>query len=424
MSKFSAFTHKQRKANACMKSHLDKTLEKRLNEYGQEHLFPILESLTEEEMIRFSEELLAVDFEIFERAKHFEEKTYETLTPIPIFHAKRAEEEKEELENIGLRAIAAGKVGAVLLCGGQGTRLGYPHAKGMFNIGITKEMPIFSLHFEYLCEVAKRAGKWFPIYIMTSVYNRKEIEAFLQEHSFFGYEPSAVRFFTQNMAPATDFEGKLYQNSPSSLVLSPDGNGGWYSSLISEGFSDDIRENGLEWFNVVAIDNVLQKTADPCFIGAVIKENAACGAKVVKKATPDERIGLICQNDGHPAVIEYFELDRLKKEKAVCTEEMEYGVILNYLFRVDEMEKTLSQKLPVHKARKKIPYYRDGEYVKPETENGFKYEMLATDLVERMASCLAYEIVREREFAPAKNATGIDSVESAREMLLALGYEL
>ena len=154
------------------------------------------------------------------------------------------------------------------------------------------------------------------------------------------------------------------------------------------------------------------------------KALAACGAKVVKKATPDERIGLICQNNDRPAVIEYFELDRLKKEKSISADGMEYGVILNYLFRTEEMEKTLSQKLPVHKARKKIPYYRDGEYVKPETENGFKYEMLATDLVERMDSCLAYEIVREHEFAPVKNRTGIDSVESAREMLLALGYEL
>ena len=407
-----------------MKSYLDETLEKRLNQYGQQHLLKDFEKLTEEEKLRFSEELLAVDFEIFERAKHFEEKSYGALAPLPIFYAERAEKEKDELEKIGLRAIAEGKIGAVLLCGGQGTRLGYPHAKGMFNIGLTKEMPIFSLHFGYLRTVAKRAGKWFPVYIMTSVYNREEIEAFLKERSFFGYEPSAVRFFTQNTAPATDFEGKLYQNSPSSLVLSPDGNGGWFSSLVSEGYLNDVKENGLEWLNVIAIDNVLQRTADPRFIGAVIRENAVCGAKVVKKATPDERIGLICKNDGHPAVIEYFELDRLKKEKSVSADGMEYGVILNYLFRVDEMEKTLSQKLPVHKARKKIPYYRDGEYMKPETENGFKYEMLATDLVERMDSCLAYEIVREREFAPVKNRTGIDSVESARAMLLALGYEL
>ena len=403
-----------------MKSCVEKILEK----YDQEHLLLDFERLTEEEKNHFSDEIYAVDFDIFERAKRFEAKTYENLAPMPIFYAERAEKEKEELEEIGLRTIAEGKVGAVLLCGGQGTRLGYPHAKGMFNIGLTKEVSIFSLHFGYLCSVAKRAGAWFPIYIMTSVYNREEIEAFLKEHSFFGYESSMVYFFTQNMSPATDFEGKLYQSSPSSLALSPDGNGGWFSALASEGYLDKIKALGVEWLNVISIDNVLQRTADPRFIGAVIRENAVCGAKVVKKATPDERIGLICQNNDHPSVIEYFELDRLKKEKSVSADGMEYGVILNYLFRTDEMEKTLSQKLPVHKARKKIPYYRDGKYVKPETENGFKYEMLATDLVERMDSCLAYEIVREHEFAPVKNATGIDSVESAREMLLAQGYEL
>lgn len=403
-----------------MKSHLKEILEKQ----GQKHLLSDFEMLTEEEKQKFSKELYGIDFDIFERSKSLEEKHYDTLSPMPIFYADRAETEKEELERIGLREITKGKIGAVLLCGGQGTRLGYPHAKGMFNIGLTKEISIFSLHFGYLCEIAKRAEAWFPIYIMTSIYNRKEIEEFLKEHSFFGYESSRVYFFMQNMAPSTDFEGKIYQSSPSSLALSPDGNGGWFSSLVSEGYLEDIKEKGLEWLNVIAIDNVLQKTADPRFIGAVIRENATCGAKVVKKATPDERVGLICLNDGKPSVIEYFELERLKKENAVSTEQMEHGVILNYLFRVDEMEKTLSQKLPVHKARKKIPYYRNGEYVKPETENGFKYEMLATDLVERMDSCLAYEIVRENEFAPVKNATGIDSVESAREMLLKQGYEL
>ena len=279
------------------------------------------------------------------------------------------------------------------------------------------------MHFRYLTEVARKAGIWFPIYIMTSVYNRAEIEDFLKEKAFFGYEPSAICFFEQNMAPSTDFEGKLYRSSPSSLVLSPDGNGGWFSSLVSNGLLDGIKKRGVEWLNVISIDNVLQRTVDPLFVGATLSANACCGAKVVKRSDPDERIGLICENGGHPSVIEYYELDRLKKENTVSVEGLDYGVILNYLFKVGEMEKTLSSPLPVHRARKKIPYY-DGEYRTPEKENGFKYETLATDLVERMPSCLAYEILREKEFAPVKNLTGVDSVDTAREMLLRQGYEL
>ena len=398
-------------------------LRERLCAAGQAHLLSDFEKLSEEEKERLACEIAGVDFGIIERAESFERKSYERLESIPIFSAERAEREKDVLEAEGLRAIAAGQVGAVLLCGGQGTRLGYPHSKGMFNIGVTKEVSIFSLHFRYLSEVAARAGAPFPIYIMTSVYNRCEIEDFLKEKSFFGYDPSLVCFFEQNMAPSTDFDGKLYRSSPSSLVLSPDGNGGWFSSLVSCGCLEGIRKRGVEWLNVVSIDNVLQKTVDPRFVGATLSRSAQCGAKVVKRSNPDERIGLICRNGGHPSVIEYYELDRLKKENTVIPKELEYGVILNYLFKVTEMEKTLSSPLPVHRARKKIPYY-DGEYRTPETENGFKYETLATDLVERMPDCLAYEILREREFAPVKNRTGVDSVESAREMLVAQGYAL
>ena len=398
-------------------------LTKFLLSVGQEHLLSEFALLSEEERRRFADEIRSVDFGIFERTKYFDEKNYDDLAHMPIFSAERAEKEKETLDHAGLDAIGKGKVGAVLLCGGQGTRLGYPHSKGMFNIGINKEISIFSLHFRYLKEVAERAGAWLPIYIMTSVYNREEIEIFLREKEFYGYDPASVFFFVQNMAPTTDLEGKIYRSSPSTLSLSPDGNGGWFSALVSCGYQEEIRRRGVEWLNVISIDNVLQKIADPRFIGATLLQGASCGAKVVKKSDPDEKIGLICLNGEGPSVIEYYELSRLKKENAVSVEGMEHGVILNYLFKVSEMEKLISSPLPVHRVRKKIPYY-DGAYRTPEAENGYKYETLATDLVECMPTCLAYEILREREFAPVKNRTGEDSVESAREMLLMQGFEL
>lgn len=398
-------------------------LETILKTAKQTHLLTDFDQLSALEQWMFSKEIRGIDFSIFDRAKAFDEKNYDRLSAMPIFSAERAEKERFCLEEAGLCAVAKGKIGAVLLCGGQGTRLGYPYSKGMFNIGITKEISIFSLHFHYLKAVADKAGVWFPIYIMTSVYNRREILEYLKEKAFFGYDPSFIHFFEQNMAPATDFNGKIYKSGPFSLALSPDGNGGWFHALVSNGLLSDIQSRGVEWLNVISIDNVLQRTVDPCFVGATLLQNASCGAKVVKKSHPDERIGLICLNDGHPSVIEYYELDRLKKENVVSLSGMDYGVILNYLFKVSEMEKTLSDPLPIHRARKKIPYY-DGEYHMPKTENGFKYEMLATDLVERMPDCLAYEILREQEFAPVKNLTGEDSVNTAREMLIRRGYEL
>lgn len=393
-----------------------------LEKEGQAHLLQYYDMLSDKEKKAFLSELLKIDFSFIKRADCSKIQRFD-ISPIDIFKTGMAEGRREELESVGLAAIGAGKIAAVLLCGGQGTRLGFDHSKGMYDIGLTHSLTIFELHFSYMLHVARRAGAWFPIFIMTSEINDAEIREFLAAQHYFGYNEAFVHYYIQNMVPSTDFDGKILLGEKGKLAMSPDGNGGWFSSLVSAGLLDDVKTNGIEWFNVVSIDNVLQRTADPLFIGATLCSGTDCGAKVIKKATPDERIGLICRNGGHPAVIEYYELDRLMKEENVNTDGIEYGVILNYLFRTDKMEETLCHPLPVHKVRKKIPYF-NGKLVVPEQENGFKYEMLATDLVEFMGSCLPYEVRREAEFAPVKNRYGMDSVDTAREMLTAVGYVL
>ena len=176
-----------------------------------------------------------------------------------------------------------------------------------------------------------------------------------------------------------------------------------------------------------AVDNVLQQIADPCFIGATIASGCEAGAKVVAKADPDERVGVLCLEDGKPSIVEYYEM----------TEEMRtlrepggrlsynYGVILNYLFRVDKLQKIMDQQMPVHLVKKKIPYMNEqGQLVEPEAPNGYKFETLVLDMVHMQNSCLSYEVKRNKEFAPIKNATGVDSLESARELLKLNGVTL
>ena len=188
-----------------------------------------------------------------------------------------------------------------------------------------------------------------------------------------------------------------------------------------------FKENGIEWFNVFAVDNVLQRIADPCFIGATITNHCVAGAKVVKKVTPDERVGALCLEDGRPSIVEYYDLtDELMNAKDEKGEPAyNFGAILNYLFQVKALEKTISEKLPLHIVEKKIPYMDDdGNFVKPEKPNGYKYETLVLDMVHMMDSCLPYEVAREHEFAPIKNMTGIDSVDTARELCRKNGIEL
>ena len=191
---------------------------------------------------------------------------------------------------------------------------------------------------------------------------------------------------------------------------------------------DLVKELGVEYLNVFAVDNVLQRMADPAFVGAVIRGDYPVGAKVVGKAAPDEKVGVLCLEDGRPSIVEYYELtEQMMYEKNPETgiPAYHYGVILNYLFRVREMEAIVDQNMPMHIVEKKIPHLdENGCLVKPDKPNGYKFETLVLDMIHMLDSCLAYEVVREKEFAPIKNPTGIDSVESARALLAKNGVTL
>ncbi len=336
-------------------------------------------------------------------------------------------ERKAEFDEIGLEAIRQGKVGAVLLAGGMGTRLGSDDPKGMYNIGLTKEVYIFQRLIENLMDVVNRAQAWIPLYVMTSDKNHEATVSFLKAHDYFGYKSEYVTFFMQEMAPACDHSGKVYMEEKWKISTSPNGNGGWYSSMHKWGVAQKAIADGVEWLNVFAVDNVLQRIADPCFVGAVIANQCAVGAKVVKKCAPDEKIGVICLEDGRASIVEYYELtEELMNAKDDNGDPAYYfGVILNYLFKISDLEKIREKNLPLHIVEKKIPYLNEkGEKVKPESPNGYKFEQLVLDMIHELDSCLPFEVVRNREFAPIKNATGVDSVESARKLCQENGIKL
>ena len=234
-------------------------------------------------------------------------------------------------------------------------------------------------------------------------------------------------FFRQEMAPAVDEQGKLLMSAKDSLALSPNGNGGWYTSLERAGLVEKMAARGVEWFNVFAVDNVLQRIADPVFVGATIASGKASGAKFVRKGYPEERVGVLCLEDGLPTVIEYYELSDEMENLRDGAGRLVYafGVTLNYLFRLDVLQEIVSQRLPVHAAHKKVPCLDEsGALVTPAYENGYKFETLILDMVREAGSCLPFEVVREHEFAPIKNKVGKDSVESARELLKRNGVQL
>jgi UDP-glucose pyrophosphorylase len=399
-----------------------------LKEHGQEHIFAAYQKLDEKGKKKLAEQIEHIDWSIVAMACHEELKQERgKLEPLSALEVSEIEKNKEKYREIGLDAIKTGKVGAVLLAGGQGTRLGSDGPKGKYNIGITKDVFIFERLIRNLLDVTDKAGCFVPLYIMTSDKNHDETTSFFEEKNYFGYPKDFVKFFQQEMAPSVDFNGKLYMESADSLSLSPNGNGGWFYSMAVTGVLKDVKARGVEWLNIFAVDNVLQRIADPVFVGATLDSKCVSGAKVVRKADPHEKVGVLCLEDGRPSIVEYYEMtdEIINSREPNGDLSYNFGVILNYLFRVDKLEKIMNEKMPVHVVEKKIPYIAEnGEHVNPETPNGYKFELLVLDMIHLLDDCLSFEVVRDYEFAPIKNKTGVDSVESAQALLKKNGVEL
>lgn len=402
---------------------------KLLKEKGQEQLLKFYGELSAEERSKLLSRIEKIDWDFEEVLKNPQDLSGRNrrIEPIAGMRLPEIERRKEEFKSVGEEAIRKGKVAAVLLAGGQGTRLGVDGPKGAYDIGLTHPLYIFEQQMKNLFEVVDECGVYVPLYIMTSEKNHGETVNFWKEHGFFGYPESEVKFFIQDMAPAVDFDGKIYLEDKDMPAMSPSGNGGWFSSMRRAGLCDELHARGVEWINIYAVDNVLQRIADPVFVGATILSGVNCGSKVVCKTCPEERVGVLCKEDGEPAIIEYYELteEMANEREADGSLAYIYGVILNYLFRLEKLEEIADRRIPVHVVSKKIEHVNEeGVKVKPEKENGKKFETLAVDLIKPMGSVLPFEVDREKEFAPIKNKTGVDSVESARALLKKNGVVL
>lgn len=399
-----------------------------LKEHGQLHVLAHFDSLDESEQAHLLSQIAGIDWHIIDSVSHRQEITKRgSLAPLDAIETDEIEKKHSLFQELGLDAIRKQQIGAVLLAGGQGTRLGLDKPKGMLNVGLTKELYLFEMLIRNLQKNTDAAGAFVPLYIMTSDKNHDDTASFFKEHNYFGYPKDYISFFIQEMVPCTDFNGKLLMESPSSLCMSPNGNGGWYTSMHNCGILEDVRRRGLKWLNVFSVDNVLQQIADPVFIGATIDSGCVCGAKVVRKAAPDERVGVLCLEDGRPSIVEYYEMTEematLRKPNGDLT--YNFGVTLNYLFTVDTLEQMLGANMPLHIVEKKIPYMdASGNLIHPDKPNGYKFETLVLDMVHMSKDCIPCEIIREKEFAPIKNATGVDSLESARELMKKNGIEL
>lgn len=221
-----------------------------------------------------------------------------------------------------MTAIGKGQLAALILAGGQGTRLGSSRPKGEYDIGLPSGKSIFALiaarvqRLRHLARVADDAPlPALPLYVMTSPMTDNDTRAFWKEMNFFGLPAADVRFFSQGTLPCMTSDGAIILEHGGAVAEAPDGNGGIYRALHTSGVVADLRARGVIGTHVFAVDNAIVRPADPAFLGFCIERNADVGSKVCTKSGPHEKVGVLCQVGGVYSVVEYSEMDKEAAER-------------------------------------------------------------------------------------------------------------
>jgi UDP-N-acetylglucosamine/UDP-N-acetylgalactosamine diphosphorylase len=322
--------------------------------------------------------------------------------------------------NKGRELLSQGKVGAFLVAGGQGTRLGYDGPKGEYPITPIKNKPLFEVFAEQLRAHGRDFGKPIPWYIMTSDVNDAPTRAFFDRHNYFGINRNDIIFFQQGMMPAFSMDGKLLLAEKDSLALSPDGHGGSLRALQRSGALADMQKRGIEHLSYFQVDNPLVHTIDPLFIGLHAITGSEMSSKTIPKANALEKVGNFVMADGVVQVIEYSDLPESLAVQTNPDGSLKFnaGSIAIHALAVPFIERlnTGGQlRLPWHRAEKKVPYVDEkGNTIKPDKPNAVKLEQFVFDAIPLAKNAIVYTTDRAEEFSPVKNAEGVDSPATCR----------
>jgi UDP-N-acetylglucosamine/UDP-N-acetylgalactosamine diphosphorylase len=391
----------------------------KLRAHRQEHLLRFWDELDVAGRRQLAEQIESVDFDQIARLFRQESATHDwaalarRATPpkakrLSDHQGQRADQARQR----GIDALAAGKIGVLIVAGGQGSRLGFDHPKGLFSIGPISGASLLQIHFEKALAAARRYGARIPIYLMTSPVTHDEQVAFLEENEYFGMPKEDVVPFCQGTMPAVDAKsGKLLLAEKGSLFRSPDGHGGVVAALSTSGAIEDMHRRGVEHLFYLQVDNPLTPICDAEFIGDHLLADSDFSSMACAKQTPQDRLGNFALIDGRLHVIEYSDLpdDVAAKQDADGALVFWAGSVAIHVFRVAFLERMLAlmDALPFHVARKKVPHIDDmGTLVEPKQPNALKFERFIFDLLPQAENPIVVEYPEHEVFAPVKNAPG------------------
>jgi len=407
-----------------------------LQPHGQEHLLAFWDQLDTGEQESLARQIEAIDFDLVgrlyrdrDRQENLRELA-DRAEPPPAFRLDTAQNpfSPQQARLSGVEALDAGELGVILVAGGQGTRLGFDHPKGMFPIGPLSNKSLFQIHVEKIVAAARRHGVRIPLYLMTSPATHDETAAFFDEHDRFGLPEDDVLIFCQGTMPAVDAEtGRGLLEEPGRVAVSPDGHGGLLAAMLHGRVFDDIQRRGIQRLFYFQVDNPLVDICEPEFIGYHVLSEAEISTQVVAKQYPSERVGNVVRVDDRLVVIEYSDLHdgAARRRNADGSLAIWAGSIAVHVMDVPLLRRLAetSDGLPFHIARKKVPCLdASGDRVQPTHPNAIKFERFIFDVMPQARNAIVVEVDTALAFAPLKNASGAttDTPEIVRAQLASL----
>lgn len=413
---------------------MSKELKDILMNFGQGHLLKFWNDLNEKEQQVLASQIEEVNWsEIDSLIKNYvlkkpEIKIPEDLSPAPYFPLEPKDAEQRALYcraiERGKTLLAESKIAAFTVAGGQGTRLGFNGPKGTYPITPIKGKSLFQYFAERIKRASEKYSALIPWYIMTSDMNHSETVSFFESHGFFGLDKGNVMFFKQGTMPAIGRDGKILLDTKGTLALSPNGHGGSLLGLRKSGAIADMTRRGVEYISYFQVDNPLVPIIDLLFIGLHEITKSEMSAIMLSKTGPFEKLGNFCVSDGKTLIIEYSDMPSALTEKRNGDGSLSFiagSPAIHIISRsfVERLTQNDSISLPWHRADKKVPFVNDnGVRIEPEKENAVKLESFIFDALPIAKKTMILEARRDKQFAPTKNKTGVDSVESCREMLI------
>ena len=407
--------------------------ETRLAEFGQQHLLQFWDELSRPQRRELARQLQTLDLPQIQRLTRGQQQQQDwqalaaRALPPPAFRLDATGQRisRAAAQAAAEQALAAGKLGLILVAGGQGTRLGFDHPKGMFPLGPVSGRSLFQMHIDQLQAVARRYQVRLPLYLMTSPATHEETVAFLEQQDRFGLERDCLHYFCQGTMPAADDQGRLLLEDKGRVFLSPDGHGGMLSALARSGCLHDAQQRGVEHFFYFQVDNPLVRICDRELIGYHLLAESDMSTQVVAKRDPSDKVGNVVSVDGRLMVIEYSDLpaEAGQRRNADGSLHLWAGSIAIHVFRSEFLQRCLEaeESLPFHRARKKVNCINaQGQRVCPQRPNATKFERFIFDLMPAARNAIVVEAAEREVFAPLKNARGAtqDTPESSRQAII------